>query len=307
MTQIEPSSNLTPGEQIEARWKKVRGRSKRTLELIKAMRAIAEETKPITGRGIGYKLFAAGHINGMGEMNVVYRALKIAREQGTIPWEWIIDETRDLEIISTWRNPRRCADGFYYRRDLWQTQPHTVEVWCEKGTIRGVIEPALDRLGVGFRVFHGFTSATSAWNVSNRGIDDRPLVALYIGDWDPSGMCMSEHDLPARIKEYGGDHIELRRIALTADQTPALTSFSVESKTRDTRYKWFKENYGDQCWELDAMDPRQLRDLVEAEISALIDRTLWEQQEALEERERKSVEAVLRWWGDIESLRSAQA
>jgi hypothetical protein len=140
------------------------------------------------------------------------------------------------------------------------------------------------------------------WDVSNRGIDDRPLIALYIGDWDPSGLCMSEHDLPQRIKEYGGDHIELRRIALTADQTGSLPSFSVESKTRDPRYKWFKQNFGERCWELDAMDPRQLRTLVETEINALIDRELWEQQEALETRERQSIESQLRFWANLEGL-----
>jgi hypothetical protein len=246
--QIEPSSNLTP--------KKVRGRNKRTLALIEAMEKIAEETHPITGRGIGYKLFAAGLISGMSEMNVVYRALKIAQEEGTIPWEWVIDETRELELISTWQNPSRCADGFFYRRDLWQTQPHTVEVWSEKGTVRGVLWPVLSRLGVGFRVMHGFSSATSVYQVSNPGIDDRPLIALYIGDWDPSGLYMSERDLPERILEYGGHHIELKRIALTADQTSPLPSFSASDKRKDPRYKWFGANYGDRCWELDAMDQR---------------------------------------------------
>ena len=291
--------------QIEARSKKVRGRSKNTLALIAAMKKIAEETRPITGRGIGYKLFAAGLISGMNEMNVVYRALKIAREEGTIPWEWVIDETRELELISTWQNPSRCADAFFYRRDLWQTQPHTVEVWSEKGTVRGVLWPVLSSLGVGFRVMHGFSSATSVWSVSNRGIDDRPLVALYIGDWDPSGLCMSEHDLPKRIKEYDGDHIRLKRIALTANQTGPLPSFSVETKTRDPRYKWFKQNYGERCWELDAMDPRQLRSVVETEINARIDRELWDRQEAHEAREKKSIEALLRWWANVECLRGA--
>jgi hypothetical protein len=293
-------------EQIEASSKKGRGRSKRTLALIEAMKKIAEETRPITGRGIGYKLFAAGLIGGMGEMNIVYRALKIAREDGIIPWDWIVDETRELELVSTWTNPSQCADGFFYRRDLWQTQRHTVEVWCEKGTVRGVLWPVLSRLGVGFRVLHGFASATSVWDVSNRGIDDRPLVALYIGDWDPSGLCMSEHDLPKRIKEYDGDHIILKRIALTAEQTALLPrSFSVESKSKDKRYKWFKRTYGDQCWELDALDPRELRAVVETEITALIDRELWDHQEAHQEREKKSIEALLRWWANVESLRSA--
>jgi hypothetical protein len=238
---------------------------------------------------------------------MVYRALKIAREEGTIPWDWIVDETRELELVSTWDNPSQCADGFFYRRDLWQTQPHTVEVWSEKGTVRGVLWPVLARLAVGFRVLHGFSSATTVWDVSNRGIDDRPLKALYVGDFDPSGMCMSEHDLPQRIKEYGGDHIDLRRIALTVEQTRPLRSFSASDKHKDPRYKWFVKNYGERCWELDAMDPRDLRNVVENAITALIDRELWEEQEAHQEREKKSIEALLRWWADIESVRGAVA
>jgi hypothetical protein len=296
--QIEASSNLTSG-------KKVRGRNKATIKLVEAMYKIAEDAHPITGRGIGYKLFAAGLIGGMSEMNKVYRALKVAREEGDIPWEWIVDETRDLELISMWRNGAQFARGYFYRRDLWQTQSKTVELWAEKGTVRGLLWPVLAKLGVGFRVMHGFTSATSAWEVCNQGNDDRPPVALYVGDWDPSGMCMTEQDLPRRIAEYGGHHIELKRIALTAEQTGPLQSFSVETKRGDPRYKWFKKTYGDQCWELDAMDPRRLRDLVEAEINALIVRPLWQQQEAIQEREKQSIEIQLRHWAIFQSLCSA--
>jgi hypothetical protein len=109
--QIEPSSNLTSGEQIEPSSKKIRGRNKATIKLIEAMHRIAEETRPITGRGVGYKLFAAGLISGMPEMPKVYRALTAAREDGTIPWEWIVDETRELEAVSTWRGPMVSSTG----------------------------------------------------------------------------------------------------------------------------------------------------------------------------------------------------
>jgi hypothetical protein len=291
-SQIQASSNLTPDPQIQASSKKVRGLNKATVRLIEAMKKIAEETRPITGRGIGYKLFSAGLIDGMSKnsMNTVYYALKIARERGDIPWHWIIDETREPEGVATWENPQRLADGFFYRRDLWQTQPQTVEVWSEKGTIRGVIWPVLHKLGVTLQVMHGFTSATCAWNISNNGNDSRPLIALYIGDYDPSGLNMSESDIPARLEEYGGDHVVLKRIALTAEQTGSLRSFDVESKRGDPRYAWFKKNYGAQCWELDAMDPRQLRDLVEAEIKALIDPVLWERQEAFQKRDQRSID-----------------
>ena len=309
--QIEPSSNLPPrlekavalkiAEAIFAD-KKTRRRNKATIKLIEQMHKIAEETRPITGRGIGYKLFTAGLISGMSEMPKVYRALKVAREDGIIPWEWIIDETRELELIITWNDRRHCADGFFYRRDLWQTQPKQVEHWSEKGTVRGVLWPVLAKLGVGFRVLHGFSSATSVCDASNNGNADRPLVALYVGDWDPSGLCMSEVDLPKRIKEYCGHHIEFRRIALNAEQITSPPSFSVEEKRKDPHYGWFKKTYGDRRWELDAMDPRQLRDLVEAEIHALIERPSWNEQERLETREQQSLHLKLHSWATPPSL-----
>src|SRR6476469_7317814 len=79
----------------------------RSLDLIEAMYAIAVACQPITGRGVGYKLFTQGLIPSMGrrDMNSVYRLLKEAREEVTIPWEWIVDETRELEKVTTWKNP----------------------------------------------------------------------------------------------------------------------------------------------------------------------------------------------------------
>jgi hypothetical protein len=59
--------------------------------------------------------------------------------------------------VSTWSNPEQYASAVArsYRRDFWDQQPHRVEVWSEKGTIRGVLQPVLDRYAVGFRVMHG--------------------------------------------------------------------------------------------------------------------------------------------------------
>jgi hypothetical protein len=85
--------------------------ARRSLDLIQAMYTAAESAQPITGRGVGYKLFAQGLISSMArsEMQRVYRLLRVAREQGLIPWEWIVDETRSLERTSTWANPAAYA------------------------------------------------------------------------------------------------------------------------------------------------------------------------------------------------------
>src|SRR5262249_28663309 len=75
-------------EHFETSSKKVgRGMAQRSLDLIEAMYDAAEAAQPITGRGIGYKLFAAGLIPSMAksEMQRVYRLLRVAREQGHNP------------------------------------------------------------------------------------------------------------------------------------------------------------------------------------------------------------------------------
>ena len=106
----------------------------------------------------------------------------------------------------------------------------------EKGTVRGVLAPVLDQLAVGFLPVHGFSSATSAHDLAEDD-DGRPLIVLYVGDFDPSGMFMSEEDLPARFAKYNGDHIQLRRIALTVRQRGELPSFPplpIRTRTRAT-------------------------------------------------------------------------
>ncbi len=56
----------------------------------------------------------------------------------------------------------------------------------------------LDDYAVGFRVMHGFSSATTVHDVAEDD-DGRDLIVLYVGDFDPSGMFMSEEDLPNRL------------------------------------------------------------------------------------------------------------
>jgi hypothetical protein len=273
--------------------------ARESIALIDAMKGIAEAAQPITGRGLGYKLFTLALIPSMArsEMQRVYRLLKEARERGLIPWGWITDETRDLERASCWDDPEHYARTVArsYRRDFWNQQPVRAEVWSEKGTVRGVLGPVLDEFAVGFRVMHGFSGATTVYDVAQSD-DDRPPIALYAGDWDPSGLYMSECDLPSRLAKYGGDHVELRRIALLAQDVGDLPSFPASDKKKDPRYRWFRDRFGDRCWELDAMDPRHLREHVEQEIRRLIEPVAWKRCAVVNAAEQESLRHVLDQW-----------
>jgi hypothetical protein len=230
-------------------------------------------------------------------MKRVYRLLKEARERGMIPWEWIVDETREIERTPSWDDPAdfvRTVSGAY-RRDFWNHQPVRVQVWSEKGTVRGVLAPILCEYGVGFLPVHGFSSATTVYDTAQDD-DGRELIILYVGDYDPSGMYMSERDLPDRFAKYGGDHIQLKRIALRKEQLRALPSFPASDKKDDKRYEWFVRNYGKRCWELDALDPRDLRTLVETAIKAEIEPAAWRRCAVVEKAERESLRTVLDSW-----------
>jgi hypothetical protein len=232
------------------------------------------------------------------DVQKVYRLLKEAREQDFIPWEWIVDETRSLERVATWDDPDAYAKTMAnsYRRDFWNQQPLRVQVWSEKGTVRGVLRPVLDKFAVAFSVVHGFNSATAVHDAAEDDDDGRELIVLYVGDIDPSGLYMSEVDLPRRLEGYGGDHITLKRIALTREQVVNLPSFPASDKRKDPRYKWFVTNHGERCWEIDAMDPNDLRAAVEKAILEHIEPIAWKRFEEINKVEHESLKTILNGW-----------
>ncbi len=187
-----------------------------------------------------------------------------------------------------------------YRRDHWQHQPCRVEVWSEKGTVRGTLKPVLDGYGVTFRVMHGFASATAVMEAAGESDNGcSRFVALYVGDWDPSGLYMSEEDLPRRLEDYGGN-VELVRVALTREDVTRgdLPSFDADTKRGDTRWQWYRSRYGAQCWEVDAMAPPDFRDRVEAMICRHIDPEAWDRCAKAEATEQASLKTVLDAWAN---------
>jgi hypothetical protein len=277
-----------------------RGRGKRSIELVASAKQILNEIQPASVRALCYRLFVAGLILNMDKSstNTVSRLIRIAREEGDVPWEWIVDESREAETVQLWANPDEIIDATVrgYRRDYWQDQPYRVEVWSEKGTIRGTLGPVLDEYGITFRVMHGYASATVVNDVAEMSTEsDKPLIVLYVGDWDPSGKHMSDVDLPRRLKKYGAK-LKLYRVALTRKDLKNLPSFEPETKRNDPRYRWFVEQVKTKCYELDALPPPRLRSCVESKIRSLIDLALWDHARFVEGVEVESMKDFHKSW-----------
>lgn len=277
-----------------------RGKGAKTRRLITAAKKILAEIQPATVRAVCYRLFVAGLTPDMSKLstNSVSRHLKIAREEYDIPWGWIVDESREAEVANRWSSTDAIIRAAVrtYRRDYWQDQQCCIEIWSEKGTVRGTLGPVLDEYGVTFRVMHGYASATVVNDIAGMSVEnDKPLLALYCGDWDPSGKHMSEVDLPRRLEEYGAD-LELRRIALKRNDLAGLPSFDPDTKRKDPRYRWFQRHVGTLCYELDAMPPPELRARVENEVRACIDLAKWDHARMVERAEVESMEEFHKSW-----------
>ncbi len=283
-----------------------RGKARKSLDLIDAAVRFFKENHPATVRAACYKLFILRLIPSMSKANTnaVGSLLVWARENRQLPWEWVVDETREAERIALWNNPEEIIATAIrqYRKDYWQTQAAWLEVWSEKGTIRGTLAPVLNKYGVTFRVMHGYGSATTLHGIAEEtAASDKHLTILYVGDWDPSGLHMSEIDLPRRIERYDGE-ATIVRVALDASDVADDTNlpwFEVESKSKDPRYHWYLKHYGRRCWELDALSPVILRQRVEAEILALLDMDAWEHAKSIEAVECESMASILGTWNSI--------
>jgi hypothetical protein len=297
-----------------------RGQSQQSRTLIDAAADILEEINPATVRAVCYRLFTQGVIRSMAksETNKVSRLLARSRECGGIPWEWIVDETREPECVPAWATPAEFKEAARrsYRRDYWAQQPRRVEIWSEKGTVRGTLAPVLRQYAVTFRVLHGYASATAIRDiVMDARAGQRPIKAFYVGDWDPSGLHMSHVDLPLRLNTYliqacgwdapPDDLIDLSRLALTDEDVHGggLPSFAADTKRSDPRWRWYMATFGNtyrgRCWEVDALSPVILRARVGTAIRGEINAAAWERCARGERAEQESLTVALDQWSRI--------
>lgn len=215
-----------------------------------------------------------------------------ARISGLVDWDAIEDRGRNVHdwlIQTSERVATRNLEN-RFALDLWDSQDTYVEVWVEKDALNAVIERPCARYRVPFLACKGYLSASEAYRAGKRFEDsdaDRKVI-IHLGDHDPSGIDMTR-DNRERIHMFSWDNsIEVRRIALNRDQVDLYKPPPNFAKMTDSRVGNYIDIHGDKSWELDALEPRVIDELVANEIRSLIDMEIW-QGDLEEEREREQV------------------
>lgn len=229
-----------------------------------------------------------------------------ARLAGLIDWHSISDRTRELRSVAHWDTPEDIVGGAaqQFRIDKWAEQPARVEVWIEKDALVGVFERVCRELDVGLLSCRGYTSQSEMWSAAQRLRSYRKsgqqIVLLHFGDHDPSGIDMTR-DITERLELFGVV-LEVRRLALNIAQVEQYEPPPNPAKETDSRFAGYIRSYGDESWELDALEPDVLAGLVRSEIRKIRDRKAWESAEAEEKRQRGLLQAVSDRWEEVADL-----
>jgi len=286
-----------------------------SLDMIQQANAICAEYDAqgltLTLRQLYYQFVARGLLaNRQQNYKRLGSILNDARMAGKMDWDYLVDRTRNLSSLAHWDSPAEIIDAVanQYRTDLWQHQPTRVEVWIEKDAGIGVIEGVCERNDVPYFSCRGYTSVSEIWSASQRlgrYTYNQDVVILHIGDHDPSGIDMSR-DIEDRLRlfihhDFGTSRgLEVRRIALNYDQVQQYNPPPNPAKQTDARFQRYVEDTGlYESWELDALDPVILQDLIQEQIDGVKDDDLWVEHQNAMFRERDTLQAVSSHWGEV--------
>ncbi|MBU6429986.1 MAG: hypothetical protein KGR26_13310, partial [Cyanobacteria bacterium REEB65] len=163
-----------------------------------------------------------------------------------------------------------------------------------KEALVGVISGICNRLRVDFFACRGYNSQSEQWRAGQRfqGYQmkgQRPIV-FHLGDHDPSGIDMTR-DNRERLEMFAGVPVAVQRLALNMPQIEELNPPPNPAKLTDVRARDYIERYGESSWELDALSPTYIRDLISSAVGRLRDEKAWETALAQEVGERQLMEA----------------
>jgi len=220
-----------------------------------------------------------------------------ARLAGHIDWAAIVDRTRNVQTPTTFDDPAEVLWNAWkrYEEDKWADQPNRVEVWIEKDALLGVIAGVCEELQVPYFSCRGYTSQSEMWAASKRfravrEAGQRPNI-IHLGDHDPSGKDMTR-DTADRLGMfmYVDNQFPVNRIALNMDQIEEYKPPPNPAKTTDSRSTGYIEKFGTSSWELDALEPQVMADLIRDAVADLRDEDLWDESVEREREQRSTLE-----------------
>lgn len=224
--------------------------------------------------------------------------LSDARLAGLVSWTSIDDRLRHLRGETYFEDPHAALKDRLeqYKLDKWIDQPYRIEVMVEKDAAGEVVGTVCEKLGVDYTVLRGYASTSSLWRAGRRYMSyiskgQRPVV-LHLGDHDPSGIDMTR-DNERRVSMFAGTPIQFIRLALNMPQIEQYQPPPNPAKVSDSRYGEYARKFGSESWELDALDPEVIHQLISSAVLQFRDEKLWDAMLKQEVEDKRYIEDLI--------------
>jgi hypothetical protein len=198
---------------------------------------------------------------------------------GIVDWTAIEDRIR-RPFLPYWVDdiPDAINDTIsQYRLNRQEGQEVYIEIWVEKDALSGVLRPITSHYHINLMVNRGYSSCTAMYDAFKRlkaaEDDGKETVILYLGDHDPSGLDMVR-DVTDRLEEFGVNP-SIHHVAITKSQIQKYNPPPNPAKVSDPRAKDYIAEHGNTSWEVDALNPKVLNQLLKSMIEGLINMDLF--------------------------------
>lgn len=268
---------------------------KSSIELLNLVDGIVKEYADqgynLTLRQLYYQLVARGYIeNNQRSYKRVGNLINDARLAGIVDWNAITDRTRSMKQNSHWNSPKEIINAAIdqYAIDTRSSQENYIEVWVEKEALVDVVAQAARKLDVSYFACRGYVSQSEMWAASRRFSSVKNNYIIHLGDHDPSGVDMTR-DIADRMELFGAA-VEVKRIALNFNQIEEFAPPPNPAKITDSRFVGYIKRYGRESWELDALNPALINQLITQNVLKLTDMDEWERKKAIQRQEKRIME-----------------
>jgi hypothetical protein len=226
-----------------------------------------------------------------------------ARLQGLIPFHVIHDPTRP---VSTWgchgdssHFIRKELDQFLkgYYRNLQQSQPNHIEIVGEKNTVQSVIERVASDYCIPVTIGRGFCSLEPRYHLAQRfrASGKEKLILLILSDFDPDGEEIAHSFARSLRDDFDIQNIEPVKVAITGEQVEQLQlPPMLKAKETSTNYRRFSEQHGEDAYELEAIPPEKLQEILRAAIDSVLNVDLFNQEIEQEKADAAQLNTIRR-------------
>jgi hypothetical protein len=267
---------------------------------------IVEEQQPMTVRQTFYQATVKGlvpkDIDGYNQVLARLRDMRDANYDDEsksleLPMEWIVDNSRRNEERRSFRSTKEALEwaARTYRKDFWHDHDERVLIVVEKDALAGTLYDVAQPYDIPIIVPRGYSSISYVARLAERmeGWSGQDIFLYHFADFDPSGLD-ARRSFEEQLRKMVPDVqfiVEHPAVNLSQIEKYDIPDAGRATKLTDTRTPGFFAQFGDgqHSYELDALPPKILPQIVGDCIKAQVPDELHAERLAAERGDRELI------------------